>query len=150
MTAAENDRLGKVIAGLQNCTTETGICTGRQCPYFEDCGREHMANESVMRDALLVINSLMREIREQKEQVQEWLMVMADNQLAKSPDERSPELWDYKQGVWDGLELAQEIITGDLSKAAATTIQLRAEGREGEIIQLSAARQAAARKKHKK
>lgn len=147
MTAAENDRLGKVIAGLQNCTTETGICTGRQCPYFEDCGREHMANESVMRDALLVINSLMREIREQKEQVQEWLMVMADNQLAKSPN--SPEEV-YQKGVWDGLELAQEIITGDLSKAAATTIQLRAEGREGEIIQLSAARQAAARKKHKK
>ena len=149
MTDQEKDRLGKVIAGLQNCTAETSICTGRQCPYFEDCGAVHMANEPVLQDALLVINSLMRDNREQREQVQKWLMVMADNQLAKSPDERSPELWDYKQGVWDGLELAQEIITGDLSKAAATTIQLRAEGREGEIIQLSAARQAAA-KKHKK
>lgn len=146
MTAAENDRLGKVIAGLQNCTIETSICAGRQCPYFDDCGAVQMANEPVLQDALLVINSLMREIREQKEQVQQWLMVMADNQLAKSPN--SPEEV-YQQGVWDGLELAQEIITGDLSKAAATTIQLRAEGREGEIIQLSAARQAAA-KKHKK
>ncbi len=146
MTAAENDRLGKVIAGLQNCTIETSICAGRQCPYFDDCGAVQMANEPVLQDALLVINSLMREIREQKEQVQQWLMVMADNQLAKSPN--SPEEV-YQKGVWDGLELAQEIITGDLSKAAATTIQLRAEGREGEIIQLSAARQAAA-KKHKK
>lgn len=147
MTAAENDRLGKVIAGLQNCTIETSICAGRQCPYFDDCGAVQMANEPVLQDALLVINSLMREIREQKEQVQQWLMVMADNQLAKSPN--SPEEV-YQKGVWDGLELAQEIITGDLSKAAATTIQLRAEGREGEIIQLSAARQAAEKKKHKK
>lgn len=147
MTEQEKDRLGKVIAGLQNCTIETSICAGRQCPYFDDCGAVQMANEPVLQDALLVINSLMRDNREQQERVQQWLMVMADNQLAKSPN--SPEEV-YQQGVWDGLELAQEIITGDLTKAAATTIQLRAEGRVGEIIQLSAARQAAAEKKHKK
>jgi len=147
MTAQENDRLGKVIAGLQNCTKETSICAGKQCPYYDECRAAYMANEPVIQDALLVINSLMREIREHNEQVQQWLMVIADNQLAKSPN--SPDEV-YKRGVWDGLELAYEIITGDLSKAAATTIQLRAEGREGEIIQLSAARQAAAKKKHKK
>lgn len=147
MTDQEKDRLGKVIAGLQNCTKETSICAGKQCPYYDECRAAYMANEPVIQDALLVINSLMRDNREQQERVQQWLMVMADNQLANSPDSTEQI---YKQGVWDGLELAQEIITGDLTKAAATTIQLRAEGRRGEIIQLSAARQAAAEKKHKK
>lgn len=135
MTAAENDRLGKVIAGLQNCTAVTGICTGGQCPYFEDCGAEHgaehMANEPVIQDALLVINSLMREIREHNEQVQQWLMVIADNQLAKSPN--SPDEV-YKKGVWDGLELAYEIITGDLSRQAASKIEVQAREGGGKII----------------
>ena len=121
MTESEKDRLGKVIAGLQNCTIETSICAGKQCPYYEDCQAKHMANEPVIQDALLVINSLMRDNREQSEQVQKWLMVMADNQLANSPNDPMDE---YQQGVWDGLEMAQEIVTGDLSKQMATKIKL--------------------------
>ena len=54
-------------------------------------------------------------------QVQRWLQVMADNQLANSPNDPMDE---YEQGVWDGLEMAQEIVTGDLSKQMATKIKL--------------------------
>ena len=40
-----------------------------------------------------------------------WLIQIADNQLANSPDERdNRETYQYKKGIWDGLQIAWNIV----------------------------------------
>ena len=57
-------------------------------------------------------------LKEQKEQVQQWTKEIADNQLAHAPkdsykfmslDEHLEN--EYKMGIWDGLQIAWNIIS---------------------------------------
>ena len=50
-------------------------------------------------------------LKEQEEQVKQWTKEIADNQLAHAPDELDRENWDYKKGIWDGLQIAWNIIS---------------------------------------
>ena len=50
-------------------------------------------------------------LKEQEKQVQQWTKEIADNQLAHAPDELDRENWDYKKGIWDGLQIAWNIIS---------------------------------------
>ena len=92
----------KVIKGLECCIRESDSlysnpCNG--CPYE---GKECIDRLKVDSLALL---------KEQEEQKRKWLRNIADNQLSigKGVD----PLTDYEQGVWDGLQMAFEILTGD-------------------------------------
>ena len=50
-------------------------------------------------------------LEEQEEQKRKWLQCIADNQLANSPNGNENELdLMYKSGVWNGLQIAYEIL----------------------------------------
>lgn len=50
-------------------------------------------------------------LKEQEAVVKQWTKEIADNQLAHAPDELDRENWDYKKGIWDGLQIAWNIIS---------------------------------------
>jgi len=50
-------------------------------------------------------------LKEQEEQVKQWTKEIAENQLAHAPDELDRENYDYKKGIWDGLQIAWNIIS---------------------------------------
>ena len=51
-------------------------------------------------------------LKEQEEQKRKWLQNIADNQLANAPmDGCCLEQWNYQKGVYDGLQMAYDILT---------------------------------------
>ena len=105
----------KVISGLEHCIpdpnkslherTEENECRHAECPYG---GKEYQYGMgcfwSLMSDALVLLKC-------HDKQVQQWTKEIADNQLAHAPDELDRENWDYKKGIWDGLQIAWNIIS---------------------------------------
>ena len=56
-------------------------------------------------------------LKEQKEQKRAWLQSIADNQLSNSPMGHEDEgQLRYKSGLWNGLQMAYEIITAGEKK----------------------------------
>ena len=98
----------KVIKGIEQCTID--YCSKEfetqceDCPYYtagitlEECRKE-------LRDDFHAM------LKEQEEQVMSWTKQIADNQLAHAPDEMDRENWEYKKGIWDGLQIAWNIIS---------------------------------------
>lgn len=60
-------------------------------------------------------------VKELNDRISRIIQVIVDNQAAQSGQDTRTE---YEQGVYDGLELALEIITGELERKAVTAIQL--------------------------
>ena len=85
----------KVIKGLEHCMSH---CTG--CPYENSDG----CASKLQTDAIALL-------KEQEGQVQQWTKEIADNQLAHAPDELDRENLEYKKGIWDGLQIAWNIIS---------------------------------------
>ena len=55
-------------------------------------------------------------LKEQEEQERKWLRNIADNQIANAPNDSPMSLdeqleCEYKRGIWDGLQMAFEILT---------------------------------------
>ena len=55
-------------------------------------------------------------LKEQEEQVKQWTKEIADNQLAHAPNDSPMSLdeqleSEYKRGIWDGLQIAWNIIS---------------------------------------
>ena len=63
-----------------------------------------------MIDGVMMNCSVM--LKEQEEQKRKWLQNIADNQLANAPmDGCCLEQWNYQKGVYDGLQMAYDILT---------------------------------------
>lgn len=95
----------KVKNGIEccECPTEKGfVCECSDCPYY--CG------SSIKCRVMLKIDTLAL-LKEQETIVNQWTKEIADNQLAHAPDELDRENWDYKKGIWDGLQIAWNIIS---------------------------------------
>ena len=88
----------KVIKALENCK-EGGSCDG--CEFDIHSSRCIFLLHA---DALALL-------KEQEAVVKQWTKEIADNQLAHAPDELDRENWDYKKGIWDGLQIAWNIIS---------------------------------------
>ena len=96
----------KVIKGLERCSTIDMCCMEiscyhpmyLECPYHEDgeCVKH------LVQDALELLKG-------QDEQKRQWLIEIADNQIAHAP---YPNKDEYTRGIYDGLEMAWQIITG--------------------------------------
>lgn len=57
-------------------------------------------------------------LKEQEEQVQQWTNEIAENQLAHAPNDSHEFMSldehlenEYKRGIWDGLQIAWNIIS---------------------------------------
>ena len=100
----------KVIKGLIACTSESSEGDSWHnheiCPYVEDCVTKNVGiGMPVMFDALALL-------KEQENQKQNWLKQIADTQLLNSPCEwQSEDQRLYAKGVWDGLQIAWDIIS---------------------------------------
>ena len=58
------------------------------------------------------INDALAMLKEQDAVVKQWTKEIADNQLAHAPDEQDEgEDYQYKKGIWDGLQIAWNIIS---------------------------------------
>ena len=79
------------------------------------CGWDIPHRKSITNDEIHFYAWLCRSavalLKEQEKQVKQWTKEIADNQLAHAPDERNPEEWDYRKGIWDGLQIAWNIIS---------------------------------------
>ena len=92
----------KVINIYANCIlNDKQCCSG--C-YTGGPGLGIACRQQVLTDAFYLL-------KEQEEQVKQWTKEIADNQLAHAPDELNRENWDYKKGIWDGLQIAWNIIS---------------------------------------
>ena len=93
----------KVIHGLE-CCTEWDSCN--KCPY--ETPNEYDIAEctlSLHTDALALL-------KEQENQKQNWLKQIADTQYLNAPCEwQSEDQRLYAHGVWDGLQIAWDILT---------------------------------------
>ena len=77
-----------------------------------------LCHGTVLDDAIALLKGLQDEIdrsrsflKDQEAQKQSILKNIADNQLANSPDEwQSPEQQMYSKGVFDGLQIAYEML----------------------------------------
>ena len=111
----------KIIKGITHHKLGQCDMSGKICPYWaenDDCSKKMLG------DALDLLNG-------HDEQVRKWLTVIADNQIAFSPNGNENELdMKYKTGIWDGLQMAYEIITGDLSLFAFSKAITKLKGEE--------------------
>ena len=60
-----------------------------------------------------IAKSALELLKAQEEQKRRWLQSIADNQLASSPTygkDDNVAYW-HKRGIWDGLQMAWEILT---------------------------------------
>jgi len=97
----------KVIKGLEHCISE-GDCRG--CPYF----KEILDSKIICpcrEDALALL-------KEQDAVVKQWTKEIADMQLAHAPNDYHGFMSldeylenKYKKGIWDGLQIAWNIIS---------------------------------------
>jgi hypothetical protein len=96
----------KVIKGLELCTKISPDVCLMLCPYKDEKDETYsgFCEQVLKQDALALL-------KEQEEQVQQWTKEIADNQLAHAQDELDRENWDYKKGIWDGLQIAWNIIS---------------------------------------
>lgn len=95
----------KLMDGLETCSLDDGECS--DCPYYTN----EMCSGQMARDVLALPN-------EMKEQKKEWLMRIADEQVANAPDVFYPEDENTRRmGVYQGLEIAYKILTGIDQKA---------------------------------
>jgi len=96
----------KVIKGIGICLQR--FHCGGDCPYYDDCG-ELGCMEQLREDALVLLNG--QDAKERK-----WLQAIADNQIANAPKDSPMSLdeqlkSEYKSGIYDGLQMAFEILT---------------------------------------
>ena len=91
----------KVIKAWECCNPFNRKC--KECPYEKDCYHDGISRHMVA-DAIAML-------KEQEAVVKQWTKEIADNQLAHAPDELDRENWDYKKGIWDGLQIAWNIIS---------------------------------------
>ena len=87
----------KVVKALE-CLKAGSYCECCDYKPYDDCIKR------VATDAIALL-------KEQEEQKRKWLMNIADNQLANSPmgNEDEGQL-RYKSGLWNGLQIAYDII----------------------------------------
>ncbi len=86
----------KVIKALESCTAKP---------------LRRKSDKYVVSLDIRFVNTIIALLKEQEGQVQQWMKEIADNQLAHAPDELDRENWDYKKGIWDGLQIAWNIIS---------------------------------------
>ena len=85
--------------------------------FNQRAGRElwqdkpHDIQEMDIANADAVYADALALLKEQEAVVKQWTKEIADNQLAHAPDELDRENWDYKKGIWDGLQIAWNIIS---------------------------------------
>lgn len=95
----------KVIRGLELCEIGSGDrCYETECPYYGQ-----RCTEGLKKDILVLL-------KEQEAVVKQWTKEIADNQLANAPMDSPMSLdehleCEYKRGIWDGLEIAWNIIS---------------------------------------
>ena len=101
----------KVRQGISQCLMDSSReeyeTQCYDCPYFGEFVTVDECKGQLLKD----FTSMMKE---QKEQKQKWLRNIADNQLDYAPNGVEPFSEFYmKQGIWKGLHMAYEILTGD-------------------------------------
>lgn len=74
-----------------------------------------------LEEAKKAFKELKKAFKKLNDRISMIIQVIVDNQAAQSGQDPRTE---YEQGVNDGLELALEIITGELERKAVTAIQL--------------------------
>ena len=107
----------KVIKGFECChvmvhdlgpdKTSCGICPYKDVQTEEQIDLGGIECIAVLHDDALAL------LKEQEEQKRRWLQSIADNQLANSPTygkDDNVAYW-HKRGIWDGLQIAWEILT---------------------------------------
>lgn len=104
----------KVVKGLEICS-DCGFCESikkfdLRCPYRNNDGKGCDRSQLLM-DALSML-------KEQEAVVKQWKKEIADNQLAHAPKDSHEFMTldehlenEYKRGIWDGLQIAWNIIS---------------------------------------
>ena len=98
----------KVKTGLELC--QQGFDCPPDCPYLDDC------NDLMKPMFIELAKDALELLKEQEEQVKQWSKEIADNQLAHAPNDSPMSLdeqleCEYKRGIWDGLQMAWDIIS---------------------------------------
>lgn len=98
----------KVIKAMTICGT--GKCEDElwnKCPY-----------SGLERCAVAVVDDAIKLLKEQEAIVKQWTKEIADNQLAHAPKDSHEFMSldehlenEYKRGIWDGLQIAWNIIS---------------------------------------
>ena len=97
----------KVIKGVTRCGERNWRNSCLDCPYENVYGDRIRCAGELSRDVLALL-------KQQEEQKQRWLQAIADNQLANSPNGNEDDMeLKYESGVWNGLQMAWEILTED-------------------------------------
>ena len=99
----------KVIKGLSICRHNSKCM---ECPYIYDGRAKESCCEDVLHmDALALL-------KEHEAVVKQWIKEIADNQLAHAPKDSHEFMSldehlenEYKRGIWDGLQIAWNIIS---------------------------------------
>ena len=123
----------KVIKGLENCNQTEDAC--EVCPYYNDfngCMLELREDALALLkedchncklECLLDRYDQLKEkydklLKEQEAAVKQWTKEIADYQLAHAPKDSHEYMSltehlenEYKRGVWDGLQIAWNIIS---------------------------------------
>ena len=129
----------KVINAIECCVESRTRCfddKDKLCPYFS--AKSFLCEHELLRDALALLKEqedlgtdltnavelihkknerIEKLLKEHEEQKRAWLQSIADNQLANSPMGHEDEgQLRYKSGLWNGLQMAYEIITAGEKK----------------------------------
>jgi len=88
-----------IITHLQIIHTWASFARERDLQFFTE---KHLEDITEWTDDAIAL------LKEQDKQKQKWLQCIADNQLAIGG---ADPLTEYEQGVWDGLEMAYNILT---------------------------------------
>lgn len=128
----------KVMDGLRRCmpiTKEDAKLTCGTCPYY-GCHEYRSVSLPIkliedMRSLLEYQNDeilkFIGEVAKYEALKAKWKMTIADNQLANAPDEEYSESENrYRKGVYDGLQMAYEIIGYDVP---VKEVQMEKKGR---------------------
>lgn len=90
---------------------KTGIFEMLQRNTWKDIDKERHRFQPVLNDALALL-------KEQDAVVKQWIKEIADNQLAHAPKDSHEFMSldehlenEYKRGIWDGLQIAWNIIS---------------------------------------
>ena len=104
----------KVIKGIWQCwlpsDEEEYETQCHDCPYYKDGITLKECMTELRTDAIALL-------KEQEQKKRKWLECIANNQLANAPDVMYlKEENDYRHGVYDGLQMAFEIISADVER----------------------------------
>jgi len=97
----------RVIKAIETCIGD-GHCSSCGYHLSDYYVTAHDCRDQMMSDALTLL-------KEQEERERKWMQTIADSQLANAPKDSPMSLdeqleCEYKRGIWDGLEIALNII----------------------------------------